>query len=67
MALPAKKERYTFADCLTWGEDERIEIIDGEAVMMAPPTTAHQLISARFIRPRSVFGFLRRTGTARKM
>ena len=31
MALPAEKERYTFADCLTWGEDERIEIIDGEA------------------------------------
>ena len=37
MALPAKKERYTFADCLAWGENERIEIINGEAVMMAPP------------------------------
>ncbi len=46
MALPAEKDRYTFADCLTWGEDERIEIIDGEAVMMAPsPATDHQLIS----------------------
>lgn len=50
MALPAEKERYTFADCLTWGEDERIEIIDGEAVMMAPPTTAHQLISGEIFR-----------------
>ena len=50
MALPAEKERYTFADCLTWGEDERIEIIDGEAVMMAPPTTAHQLISGEMFR-----------------
>ena len=50
MALPAKKERYTFADCLTWGEDERIEIVDGEAVMMAPPTTAHQLISGEMFR-----------------
>ena len=50
MALPAEKERYTFADCLTWGEDERIEIIDGEAVMMAPPTTVHQLISGEIFR-----------------
>ena len=46
MALPAEKERYTFADVLTWGEDERIEIIDGEAVMMAPPPSSeHQEIS----------------------
>lgn len=46
MALPAEKDRYTFADCLTWGEDERIEIINGEAVMMAlSPATDHQLIS----------------------
>ena len=45
MALPAEKERYTFADVLTWEENERAEIIDGEAVMMAPPSTAHQLIS----------------------
>lgn len=45
MALPAKKERYTFADCLTWGENERIEIINGEAVMMAPPSSRHQEIS----------------------
>lgn len=44
MALPAEKERYTFADCLTWGEDERVEIVDGEAVMMAPPSRAHQEI-----------------------
>lgn len=44
MALPARKERYTFADCLTWGENERIEIINGEAVMMAPPSSRHQEI-----------------------
>lgn len=42
MALPAGKARYTFADCLTWDEKERIEIINGEAVMMAPPSRAHQ-------------------------
>ena len=45
MALPAEKARYTFADCLTWEENERIEIINGEAVMMAPPSRIHQKIS----------------------
>ena len=42
MALPAEKARYTFADVLAWEENERIEIINGEAVMMAPPNRAHQ-------------------------
>ena len=45
MALPAEKERYTFADVLTWDENGRIEIIDGEAVMMAPRSRIHQKIS----------------------
>ena len=45
MALPAEKARYTFADCLTWEKKERIEIIDGEAVMIAPPSRIHQEIS----------------------
>jgi len=45
MALPAEKTRYTFADCLSWEENERIEIINGEAVMMAPPSRIHQEIS----------------------
>lgn len=50
MPLPAPKGRYTFADCLTWGEDERIELVNGEAVMMAPPSTVHQLISMELAR-----------------
>ena len=45
MALPAEEPRYTFADALAWGEDERIEIIDGEAFMMAPPSPVQQEIS----------------------
>ena len=45
MALPAEKDRYTFADVLAWEENERAEIIDGGTVMMAPLSTAHQLIS----------------------
>lgn len=50
MALPAEKARYTFADVLAWPDDEQAELIDGEAVMMAPPTTAHQLISGEIFR-----------------
>ena len=42
MPLRAKQERFTFADCLTWDEDERIEIINGEAFMMATPSRIHQ-------------------------
>ena len=45
MALPAEKEHYTFADVLAWEENERAEIINGEVFLMAPPATAHQLIS----------------------
>lgn len=50
MALPAKEERYTFADYLTWDEDPRYELIDGEAIMMAPPSTVHQLVSMELSR-----------------
>ncbi len=50
MSLPAKKEQFTFADCLTWNEGERIEIISGEAFMMAPPSSYHQEISMELAR-----------------
>lgn len=50
MALPVEKERYTFADALTWPDDERAELIGGEPIMMAPPTTAHQLINGEIFR-----------------
>ena len=42
MAFPAEKERYNLADALAWSEQDRIELIDGYPVMMAPPTRAHQ-------------------------
>lgn len=46
MALPAEKPRYTFADVLGWDESERVELIDGEVIMMAPaPARVHQGIS----------------------
>lgn len=31
-----KKECYTYGDYLTWSDDERWEIIDGEAFDMTP-------------------------------
>lgn len=46
MALPMeKKEVFTFADYLTWDEGDRIEIIDGAAIMMGTPSTTHQWVS----------------------
>lgn len=50
MALPAEKSRYTFADVLAWDERDRIEIIDGEAFMMSPPSRIHQKISGELFR-----------------
>jgi Uma2 family endonuclease len=45
--MPLIKENpyYTYADYLEWDEDERYEIIDGEAYMMAAPSRIHQEIS----------------------
>lgn len=44
MALPVQKAWHTFEDALSWDEGERIEIIDGEALMMAAPSRIHQEI-----------------------
>lgn len=50
MALPMEKTSYTFADCLVWDEKERMEIIEGEAVLMAAPSSTHQEISMEISR-----------------
>lgn len=47
MAHPLKspQQKYTYADYLTWPDDERWELIDGEAYDMTPaPTPNHQAI-----------------------
>lgn len=44
MALPAEKEYFTYADLLAWDDRDRCEIMDGEAVLMAPPSRVHQKI-----------------------
>ncbi|MCP4693168.1 MAG: Uma2 family endonuclease, partial [Desulfobacterales bacterium] len=51
MALPLlKNEYYTYADYLTWTDDERWELIDGEPYNMSPaPSTAHQRVLMKFI------------------
>ena len=43
-ALP-QENRYTLADALTWDDDERIELIYGYPMMMAPLVRAHQKVS----------------------
>lgn len=50
MAVPAGNVRYTFSDFLSWEEDKRIELIDGEAYMMATPSRIHQKISGEIFR-----------------
>lgn len=46
MALPkASDRRFTYADYRQWPDDERWELIDGEAYAMAPaPTISHQSV-----------------------
>ena len=50
MALAQKtKKGFTYADYLTWPDDERWELIDGEAYNMTPaPTFKHQKIVFNF-------------------
>lgn len=49
MPLPQEKRKYTYADYLTWSENERWEIIDGVPYMQAAPTWQHQAISAALL------------------
>jgi Uma2 family endonuclease len=45
MPLQQENKKYTYADYLTWPENERWEIIDGIPYMQAAPTWQHQAIS----------------------
>ncbi len=45
MPLPHENRKYTYADYLTWPENERWEIINGIPHMQAAPTWQHQAIS----------------------
>jgi Uma2 family endonuclease len=45
MPLPRENEKYTYEDWLSWDEDVRAELVDGEVYMMAPPSRRHQKIA----------------------
>ncbi|KLU59470.1 hypothetical protein CEB3_c44560 [Peptococcaceae bacterium CEB3] len=52
MSLPQKeKAEYSYADYLTWPEDERWEIIDGIAYLRAAPSPRHQEILVALLVP----------------
>lgn len=47
--LPKEDRKYTYADYLTWQEDNQWELIDGVPYMQAAPSWQHQAISAALI------------------
>lgn len=50
MELPAENKHYTFADCLSWPENTRCELINGAAVMLAMPPRVHQAVVMELFR-----------------
>lgn len=48
MTLAIDKDRYTFADYLTWDEQERMELYEGIPVALASPSEKHQSILFEF-------------------
>ena len=50
--MPLSKEvrKYTYADYLTFPDDERWEIIDGVPYMQSAPSWEHQSISRELLR-----------------
>lgn len=50
MSLPNKNTMHTYADYLTWPENERWEIIDGVPYMQSAPKWEHQSISGELYR-----------------
>ncbi|HAA81038.1 MAG: hypothetical protein XD65_0207 [Caldanaerobacter subterraneus] len=45
MPLPKREEIYTYEDYLNWPEEQRIELINGQVYLMAPPSRIHQEVS----------------------
>ena len=41
----SKDKRYTYADYIAWGDDQRYELIDGVAYAMSAPGSAHKKTS----------------------
>ena len=49
-SVKKKQQRYSYADYLTWDDDRRYEIIDGEVFDMTSPSVMHQSISMELAR-----------------
>ncbi|MHB9139847.1 MAG: Uma2 family endonuclease [Victivallaceae bacterium] len=44
----SEKERFSYADYLTWNDDQRWELINGEPLLMSPaPNRFHQTVSRK--------------------
>jgi len=50
MAPLPQEQRYTYADLLSWDDDARYELYDGQPVALASPSNTHQLICAELLR-----------------
>ena len=50
-----KQQRYSYADYLSWDDDKRYEIIDGEVFDMTSPSVLHQSISGELFRQMANF------------
>jgi Uma2 family endonuclease len=44
MPLQQENRTYTYEDWLSWDEDVRAELVDGNLYMMAPPSRRHQAV-----------------------
>ena len=49
MPLLKENKKYTYADYLTWSDEEKWEIIDGIPYMQAAPSWQHQSISVELV------------------
>ncbi|OGK06433.1 MAG: hypothetical protein A2W80_11150 [Candidatus Riflebacteria bacterium GWC2_50_8] len=54
-SVKRKQQRYSYADYLTWDDDNRYEIIDGEVFDMTSPSIMHQSISGELFRQMANF------------
>ena len=43
-------EKYTYADYVSWDDDDRYELIDGAVYLMSSPSAAHQRILGELLR-----------------
>ena len=55
MSLPKETKKHTYADYLSWPENERWEIIDGIPYLQSAPKWQHQRISSELHRQLSNF------------